>query len=89
MNKKDILFYGMIVVIVVLAIYMVWFTRTESYKCMLSPLVYGVNNLQSTENDSITCTCSGKLSSASLIVTKDNMSYSNYIITNPLSSLEK
>jgi len=53
MNTKDILFYFMIGVIVGLSIYLIWFTKSESYQCMSTPLQYGLSKY----TPEVTCTC--------------------------------
>jgi len=77
-NLKSVLFYIMIIIIILLAIYLIWFTKTESYQCLNQPLLFGVQHLSSSNNESITCTCSSPMSKENLIITKDNMSYSDY-----------
>jgi len=77
-NIKSVLFYVMIIIIIFLAIYLIWFTKTDGYKCINSPLTFGVAHLQSSSNYPVTCTCSAVGSNQNLIVTKDNISYSNY-----------
>jgi hypothetical protein len=73
-NKlRTIIFYGIIVVIVLLSLYVLYYTRTEGYKCMLSPLVYGVNHIHASDSSPITCTCNAGKESGNLFVTKDNI----------------
>lgn len=56
-NIKNIAFWIMILVVIALAIYMIWFVKTESYQCIANPLVYGVANVKSSYGD-FACTCS-------------------------------
>jgi hypothetical protein len=42
-NKKDILFYLLILLIICLGIYLIKYVHSESYECMNDPLVYGVS----------------------------------------------
>lgn len=77
MNKKDIIFYSLIVIIIILFIYIVWFTKTEGYKCLNSPLVYGVAHISTPKNQDIICTCSNG-GTQMIMVTKDNISLSNF-----------
>lgn len=83
MNTKDFLFYLMIFVIVVLGVYLIWFTRTESYACMNSPLTYGVSKMTSTEDRPISCSCSFPGSSQMLLFNKDNITISDRTIYYP------
>lgn len=71
-NKRDIAFWIIILVVVILIGYIVFFIRTESYECMSSPLVYGVGQYKSSTGD-FTCTCSSPLADP-ILVTKDNIS---------------
>jgi hypothetical protein len=77
-NFRTFLFYLMITIIIALSIYLIYFTKTDGYKCLSNPLVYGVKTISSSNNNLITCTCSAVGSNQYLIVTKDNVSYSNY-----------
>ena len=71
-NKKDIAFWGLVLLVIVLCGYILFFINSESYKCMSSPLTYGVSKYKSTEGE-FTCTCSSPLANP-IIVTKDNIS---------------
>jgi hypothetical protein len=85
MNSKDVLFYVMIVMIVILSFYMIFWTHQEGFRCVSSPLTYGVSHLSSTNNGSITCSCSASGSSQTLIVNATSMSYSGYNSINVLN----
>ncbi len=71
-NKRDLAFLGLIILIVALSVYILFFIRSESYECMASPLTYGVSKYQSTQGE-FTCTCSAPFTD-SIFVTKDNIS---------------
>jgi len=71
--NKSLLFYVMIMLVICLAVYMIYFTRSESFKCMSSPLVYGVNNIQSSNGNPVYCTCTFDGAEQNLIITRNNM----------------
>ncbi len=56
-NKKDIAFWGLVLVIVLLIGYVAFFIQSESYQCISNPLVYGVEQYKTSIGD-FTCTCS-------------------------------
>ena len=56
LNRSNLTFYILIIVIIFLSVYLLWFTRTESYKCMTSPLVYGAARI-STDDNPVSCSC--------------------------------
>lgn len=80
MNIKDFLFYFMIIIIVGLSIYLIYFVKTESYKCISAPFQYGIKNLKSSNDQPVTCSCSFAGSLNSLIITKDNITKSDNIL---------
>lgn len=69
---KDIAFWIMILTIISLVAYLLFFIKTESYQCMISPLTYGVSKYE-VPNGDFYCTC-GSWNTDKLIVTKDTMS---------------
>lgn len=71
-NKRDIAFWVMVFVVILLCIYILFFIRTESYQCMSNPLVYGVGQYQS-DTGYFTCSCSSEFTE-SILVTKDGIS---------------
>ena len=72
---KDFLFYAMIVVIIILAVYLIIHVRNDSIKCMASPLTYGVSKISSTGNMPIECYCSSQDSNQVIYFNKDNITY--------------
>lgn len=71
-NKKDIVFWIMVLAVVILIGYIAFFIRSESYECMSNPLVYGVSQYK-TSTGEFTCTCSSPFAD-SILVTKDKIS---------------
>lgn len=75
-RTKNILFYSMLIVILLLCIYVIWKVNTGSAQCMSNPWSYGVNRIHSSDNQPVICSCScsflqpGKI----LFITKDNAS---------------
>jgi hypothetical protein len=74
-NSKEILFYIMLFLVIALSLYLIYFVKTESYKCMNTPLSYGVSKLSSSSGNEVVCSCSSEGNDNILIVTKDNISY--------------
>lgn len=81
-NKKDIAFWIMVLMVVILIGYVAFFIQTESYECMSNPLVYGVGQYK-TSTGEFTCTCSSPFTD-SILVTKDKISslqnYNTYLL---------
>lgn len=74
---KDMAFYLLIIVIVLLCVYIYWKVSDGSVKCMASPIQYGIGNLVVDYNQSVTCSCSSPGASQILVYTKDNVSVKN------------
>ena len=83
MKFKDILFYLMIVVIIGLTIYIYFYIKSESFKCMNSPLTYGLSKF----SGEVKCNCYISGSSSIMSVTKDNITIND--INTGISSLLK
>jgi len=65
MNKKDILFYFLIFIVVSLSVYLIWFINTESYQCINKPLDYAASkiiyiNPITKVQENFTCSCQPK-----------------------------
>lgn len=75
MNKRDLAFWFIIILVISLIIYLFYFIKTESYACINSPLTYGISKYETAEGE-FTCSCSG-INTAILIVTKNNISLLN------------
>ena len=63
----------MISIIVILCVYIFFFIKTESLKCITNPLVYGVNKMTTSNGDEVTCSCSAKGVGESIIITKNGI----------------
>jgi hypothetical protein len=82
MNHKDILFYSLIIVVLALTIYVTYWIRNDSYKCVSNPVVYGIQQMSSSdEQDIITCSCTSTTSRQVLLFNKTGMSYVNTNMT--------
>lgn len=73
MNKKDLIYYLMIALIIILCIYLFYYIKSESYQCMNSPLTYGVSKFTASRGDFI-CRCGSSEGLLSILVTRDNIS---------------
>jgi len=68
MNKK--LFYYFIIIFLVLVIaLLIFYLQTESFKCVSSPLEYGVKQI----GGDLSCRCSSPLSNEVLVVNQEQM----------------
>lgn len=74
---RGIIFYFTIALIIVLCFYVIYKIRNEEFKCIISPLTYGVSHLASSNGQEVTCQCSFQGSKQVLYVTKDNISTYN------------
>jgi hypothetical protein len=57
MTPKDILFYTVIFLCLSAVGYILFWSYSENGKCLASPLVYSVNQLENPENSPVTCSC--------------------------------
>ena len=74
-NKKDIVFWLLVLLVVGLCIYFLFFIKSESGQCVISPLTYGVSKYES-ELGEFTCTCSSPGANP-ILVTRDGISQMN------------
>lgn len=74
---RDVLLVLMILVIIFLAWYVLHWTGSEGFKCINSPLVYGVQHFQASANGikniPITCSCTAIGIEGGFIVTNNSM----------------
>ena len=66
-KTRDLLTYFIVIVVVILCIYLIWFTKTESYECINNPLPYGVSKLSTRGDENITCSCTAMTSDRKVI----------------------
>ena len=57
---KNIAFWLMIICVVILSIYVLWWTRTNGYQCLVNPLSFGIKFLEEKNNAELTCLCADK-----------------------------
>jgi len=70
---KNIAFWTMLIIVIGLAIYCIYYIKTESYQCMASPLVYGVSKYKVSNDALFTCTCSSAGADSFIYVTKEGI----------------
>jgi len=58
MNLKNIAFWFMLIIVIALSIYVLYWTKTESFKCVNNPGIYMIDNLEKSNLADVTCTCS-------------------------------
>lgn len=56
-SNKDRIFILLIFFIILLGIYLMWYTRTESFKCISNPVQYTIGGLQKQNDAIISCSC--------------------------------
>jgi len=76
-NKRDIVFWILAVIVLAMCIYFVFFIRSESYQCMSSPLIYGVQQYKSSEGKFM-CTCSSGFAESILVTSEGISSLESY-----------
>lgn len=74
-NKRDLITWVILFVLAFMLVYLAFFTQSESYKCLSSPLTYGVSLYESNVGE-FTCTCSFPNTNP-VIVTKNNVTPMN------------
>lgn len=91
MNEKLFSFLNWVTVIAVfvIAIYIIIFLKSESNKCMASPVQYGISVWEQNNNANITCTCtSDNIRVQNIIVTSKNITPVKSILGDPSSNNE-
>lgn len=56
-NTVDLILIGLIFMLLVIMLAAITFWRSDSGKCLSSPLPYGVRQLEKTYTDDVTCSC--------------------------------
>ena len=84
MTFKDIIFTILVIAVFGCLIYLVWYVNTESFKCMASPLTYGVSNIVYKSNSGlqlseVTCRCEAPGADSYYLVSKNNITFYPYI----------
>lgn len=72
MNLKTTAFWVMIVMIVGLSLYVIYWTKTEPYKCVSNPYVYSIELMEKANNAPVTCLCSVEKESGSTVILDKN-----------------
>lgn len=73
---KNIAFWIMVSIVILLCVYLFIYIRSESYDCMMSPLVYGISKVETTVGEFI-CSCSSP-NTEPIRISKDGISQWNY-----------
>jgi len=73
MSKKDLLVWLMIVAIIALSIYVLYWTKSESFKCVSNPYTYSIKLLEKANSADVSCSCiaNTKPVSTSILLTRD------------------
>ena len=84
MTFKDIVFTVMVIAVFGCLIYLVYYVNTESFKCMSSPLTYGVSKLvyssdSGLSKSEVSCKCEAPGGVGYYYVTKNNVTAIPYV----------
>jgi len=72
MKLKDWVFWIAIIWIIILSIYMIYYMKTESFKCLSNPYTYSIGLLEESNNAPVTCICSAQKAGAhSVLLTRE------------------
>ena len=58
MVNRDKIFFALIILIILLGIYVVFYIKSESFKCMSNSASYTIKNLEKSNDGNISCSCS-------------------------------
>jgi predicted membrane channel-forming protein YqfA (hemolysin III family) len=56
-ETRNRIFFVLILLIIILAAYMIFYVRSESYKAMNNPLAYGIQNVEKGSQSTVQCNC--------------------------------
>jgi len=56
-NWKNIAFWVMIIVIIILSVYIIHYTKTEGFKCVSNSGVYFIEGINKANNANTSCSC--------------------------------
>lgn len=85
MNAKVIAFWVMVFFVIGLGIYLIHWTRSESFQCLSNPYTYSVKLLEKSNNAPVQCFCAAQKPGASAVLL-DNKGFHSYIVTNYLGN---
>jgi hypothetical protein len=73
MKWKDVAFFALLIIVLLLVMYVFKWTKGESYSCVSQPIVYGVTQLEKYNKATISCICTARTneSSTSVILDRD------------------
>ena len=57
MNKKNLMFWLMIIAIFSLCIYLLFYVKTQSYQCISNPYSYSIKLIEKSNNANASCLC--------------------------------
>lgn len=57
MGSKDKIFFALVILIILLGVYLVYYIKSESFKCMSNSAVYTIKNLEESNKGNISCQC--------------------------------
>jgi hypothetical protein len=98
MNLRNIAFWLMTTVVIAMSIYVIFWTKQQSYECVSNPYTYSIKLLEKANDADVMCTCSALKAkgSVTVILTRDGFhpevsldkNIKDFIIPN-LSNVEK
>jgi hypothetical protein len=76
------MFWVMMLMVIGMCFWMVYFTKTEGFKCQSKPFQYAINTFTTSTGDSMVCSCSFPTSGDVLIIDKDNITVKSFSLFN-------
>lgn len=70
-SKREIAFWFLIILIIMLGVYLIRYIQSESYECMSNPLVYGISKY----NQEVTCNCYQEGSGGYIFVNNETITF--------------
>jgi hypothetical protein len=78
-NPRGIAFWVMITIVIALCIYLIFWTKSESFECLSNPYTYSVGLLEKANDAEVSCLCSvNKEDGATVLLTKEGFQEVNY-----------
>lgn len=73
---KNIAFWIMLILVILLGIYAAYWIRTESFECVSNPYVYSIQKLEESNNANVSCICTVQ-NDKGMSVILDNQGFRN------------
>ena len=81
MERREIFDWIFIILILIIGIYLIWFTRSETNKCTRNPITYGIKQLEKSNDATISCSCLAhgeKINGFTFLINSTTMTENNH-----------